>query len=206
MPLEKVTILRLGMKFPSLLLIDNQDSFTFNLAEAFRRIGVEDLRVLSEREIGDADLERSDRIVFSPGPGLPEEHPACFDILARFSGKKPILGVCLGHQIIGLFYGARLEHLDEPNHGRCARAVRTKDDYLLDGLPETFDVGLYHSWRLSREGFPAGLNTIAREQMGGAILAIRHHCDDVRGVQFHPESILTPQGDALLKAFWQERT
>ena len=205
MPPGKITILRTGMKLPSLLLVDNQDSFTFNLVEAFRRIGVEDLLVLSEGDVTMQAAERADRIVFSPGPGLPEEHPACLDLLARFAGRKAILGVCLGHQMIGLFYGAKLEHLGQPNHGCCVQAARTAEDYLLAELPENFEVGLYHSWGLSGEGLPDELDVIARERENGAILAIRHRQHDIRGVQFHPESVLTPQGDSLLKAFWQER-
>lgn len=192
------------MKLPSVLLIDNHDSFTFNLVEAFRCIGVEKIQVISEKDVTDQAVKQADRIVISPGPGLPEEHPASFDILARFAERKAILGVCLGHQIIGLFYGAKLKHLKQPNHGRQVKAVKTKEDYLFEGITKTFDVGLYHSWRLSEKELPDELEIIASEWENDSIMAIRHRQNNIRGVQFHPESVLTPQGNALLKSFWQE--
>lgn len=191
------------MKNPSVLLIDNQDSFTFNLVESFRRAGVEKVIVIPAAEVSISQVERFDKIVFSPGPGIPREHPVCFDIMEKYARRKSLLGVCLGHQIMGLFYGARLEHLERPHHGRQAVAVKTAVDPVFAEVQQTFSVGLYHSWQLSEDNFPDELEITARDYETGAILSIRHRHDDVHGLQFHPESILTPEGDCLLKSFLQ---
>jgi anthranilate synthase/aminodeoxychorismate synthase-like glutamine amidotransferase len=181
------------------VLIDNFDSFTYNLVEAFRHIDVCDLEVVTADQVDLAYIARFDGVVFSPGPGLPEEQPAMYDILWAFQHSKRILGVCLGHQAIAHFYGARLDNLPEVFHGRAAQlAAATPVDYLFEGLPGVFRAGLYHSWEVSDVDFPEVLRVTARSERG-IIMALAHRRYDVRGVQFHPESFITEYGRDLLR-------
>ena len=143
------------------------------------------------------ELEEFDKILLSPGPGVPEEAGLLLDVIRRYAGKKPILGVCLGEQAIGEVYGGKLTNLDEVFHGIQSPVTLTATDYLFEGLPSTVQVGRYHSWVVDRKDFPECLEVTAVSEEG-YIMALRHRTLDVRGVQFHPESVLTPEGKQML--------
>ena len=143
------------------------------------------------------ELEEFDKILLSPGPGVPEEAGLLLDVIRRYAGKKPILGVCLGEQAIGEVYGGKLTNLDEVFHGIQSSVTLTATDYLFEGLPSTVQVGRYHSWVVDQKDFPDCLEVTAVSEEG-YIMALRHRTLDVRGVQFHPESVLTPEGKQML--------
>ena len=175
-----------------LLIFDNYDSFTYNIAHAVRQLGVEPDVIRNDR-ITLPEIERYDKIIISPGPGIPSEAGILPQLLERYAESKPILGVCLGHQAIGERFGARLRNLDDVYHGVKTPAEILVDDYIFEGLPRTIDVGRYHSWVVDRDSLPDSLEVTAVSP-DGEIMAMRHRSLDVRGVQFHPESILTPEG------------
>ncbi len=179
-----------------LLLIDNYDSFTYNIVHAVRQLGY-DVDVVRNDRFDIADVAKYDKIIISPGPGIPSEAGLVPEVLKRYSGTKSILGVCLGHQAIGECFGAKLLNLPKVFHGIQTPVNIIKDDYLFAGLPATINVGRYHSWVVDSDQFPAELEIIA-EDNDKQIMALRHATLDVRGVQFHPESILTPDGLTIL--------
>lgn len=182
-----------------LLVVDNYDSFTYNLVELVRKIGVCECEVEKSNELRIEKVAGFDKILFTPGPGLPEDFPAMFEILERYSGTKSILGVCLGHQAIGKFYGAKLINFNNVVHGisKPARVI-DRNGRLFKGLPEVINVGLYHSWFVSKENFPQQLKITAVTDEG-IIMAISHRTLDLNGVQFHPESIMTSHGEAIIR-------
>jgi anthranilate synthase component 2 len=179
-----------------LLLIDNYDSFTYNIVHAVRQLGY-DVDVVRNDRFDIADVAKYDKIIISPGPGIPSEAGLVSEVLKRYSSTKSILGVCLGHQAIGECFGAKLLNLPKVFHGIQTPVNIIKDDYLFAGLPSTINVGRYHSWVVDSAQFPAELEIIA-EDNDKQIMALRHATLDVRGVQFHPESILTPDGLTIL--------
>lgn len=180
-----------------LLIIDNYDSFTYNIVHAVRSLGV--IPDVKRNDMFDLDeLEKYDKIIISPGPGIPSEAGLMPEALKRYAGKKPILGVCLGHQAIGELFGGKLHNLPEVYHGICSTVTVDNSDYMFEGLPERVDVGRYHSWVVDKEGLPQCLEVTATSD-DGEIMAIRHRTMDVRGVQFHPESILTPLGLKMIE-------
>jgi anthranilate synthase component 2 len=179
-----------------LLLIDNYDSFTYNIVHAVRQLGY-DVDVVRNDRFDIADVAKYDKIIISPGPGIPSEAGLVSEVLKRYSSTKSILGVCLGHQAIGECFGAKLLNLPKVFHGIQTPVNIIKDDYLFAGLPSTINVGRYHSWVVDSAQFPAELEIIA-EDNDKQIMALRHATVDVRGVQFHPESILTPDGLTIL--------
>ena len=142
-------------------------------------------------------MEEFDKILLSPGPGIPEEAGLLLDVIRTYAGKKPILGVCLGEQAIGEVYGGKLTNLDEVFHGIQSPVSLTATDYLFEGLPSTVQVGRYHSWVVDQKDFPDCLEVTAVSEEG-YIMALRLRTLDVRGVQFHPESVLTPEGKQIL--------
>lgn len=182
-----------------LLIFDNYDSFTYNIVHAVRELGVEPDVIRNDRLLL-PDVDRYDRIIVSPGPGIPSEAGILVPMLERYATSgKPILGICLGHQAIGQRFGARLRNLPEVYHGvRTPVNVTVDDEYLFDGLGRRFDVGRYHSWVVDRDGFPCGELEVTATDDAGMIMAMRHRRYDVRGVQFHPESILTPDGMTII--------
>lgn len=188
-----------------LLVIDNYDSFTFNLVQHFRVLGVEVL-VRRNDAIGLAEVLRlrPRGIVISPGPGTPDEAGISLPLLKRFAGRIPMLGVCLGHQAIGRAFGAEVVRAERPQHGKVAR-VQHDARGVLSGLPNPFQATRYHSLVLSRRNLPDALEISAwvADAQGDAreIMGIRHREYAVEGVQFHPESILTPEGMHLLENF-----
>lgn len=182
-----------------LLILDNYDSFTYNIVHAVREAGIEPTVVRNDRITLD-EVEAFDKIIISPGPGIPSEAGILPEMLKRYAGKKPILGVCLGHQAIGECFGAQLENLEDVYHGVQTDAMVTAPDYILDGMGERFPIGRYHSWIVSERDLPECLTVTSRDSEG-RIMSMRHKDFDVHGVQFHPESLLTPGGEKILTNF-----
>lgn len=180
-----------------IVIIDNYDSFVYNLSHLLKELGAE-VTVKRNDQFRLEELEEFDKILLSPGPGVPEEAGLLLDVIRTYAGKKPILGVCLGEQAIGEVYGGKLTNLDEVFHGIQSPITLTATDYLLEGLPSTVQVGRYHSWVVDRKDFPDCLEVTAVSEEG-YIMALRHRTLDVRGVQFHPESVLTPEGKQMLR-------
>ena len=178
------------------VIIDNYDSFTYNLAHLVKELGT-DVTVLRNDQFALANLAAFDNIILSPGPGIPSEAGLLCDVIRAYASQKPILGVCLGHQAIGEVFGAQLENLSEVFHGVATEGTQLGNDILFNGLPRRITMGRYHSWVVSREGFPACLEVTA-ESDEGQIMALRHREYNVRGIQFHPESVLTPDGRTML--------
>jgi anthranilate synthase component 2 len=184
-----------------LVIIDNYDSFTYNLAHALKALGAT-VDVVRNDCFRLPELEEYDRIVLSPGPGIPEEAGLLMDTIRTYATKKPILGICLGHQAIGEVFGARLRNLAEVFHGvqtpiHICPDERRRSDSLFTGLADELPVGRYHSWVVDREALPDTLLVTALSHEGD-IMALRHRDLPVQGVQFHPESVLTPDGITLL--------
>jgi len=179
------------------IIIDNYDSFTFNLLHLVKDLGAKCTTVRNDCFCL-SDLERFDKIILSPGPGIPSESGLLLDVINAYARRKPILGVCLGHQAIGEAFGAKLINLPKVFHGIQTPINITKDDYLLADLESPLLVGRYHSWIVSEEDLPPCLEVIARSDEG-QIMALRHSSFDIRGIQFHPESVLTPSGRKIIK-------
>lgn len=183
-------------KFMKLLILDNYDSFTYNIVHAVRELGVEPAVCRNDKITLD-EVDDFDKIIISPGPGIPSEAGILPQLLERYAGRKPILGVCLGHQAIGECFGAKLRNLPEVYHGIKSQISITVPDYIFAGLPDRIDVGRYHSWVVDSNNLPDCLEVTAVSD-DGEIMAMRHRTLDVRGVQFHPESILTPMGLTII--------
>ncbi len=179
-------------------IIDNYDSFTYNLSHLVKELGAE-VTVLRNDQFELPQLEEYDKIILSPGPGIPSEAGLLLDVVKTYKGRKPILGVCLGHQAIGEVFGAKLENLTDVFHG-VATPCHIMDEPLFKGLPETITIGRYHSWVVSKEDFPECLEITAVSDEG-QIMALRHREYDIHGIQFHPESVLTPNGKDIIKNF-----
>ncbi|MBR5257046.1 MAG: aminodeoxychorismate/anthranilate synthase component II [Bacteroidales bacterium] len=179
-----------------IVIIDNYDSFTYNLAHLVKSLGAQ-VTVLRNDRFELSDLEAFDKIILSPGPGIPSEAGLLLDVIRTYAGRKPILGVCLGHQAIGEVFGAKLENLADVYHGVALEGTQFRKDYIFDGLPERITMGRYHSWVVSRENFPDCLEITAISDEG-RIMALRHRQYDIHGIQFHPESVLTPDGAEII--------
>jgi anthranilate synthase component II len=183
-----------------ILLIDNYDSFTYNLYQYLCELGADVLVKRNDRvSVHDVRLLAPERIVISPGPGRPEDAGVTIDLIQELAGQVPILGVCLGHQAIGAAFGARVERAPAVMHGKTS-AVTHDGSELFAGLPNPFTATRYHSLLVDEESLPAELEVTARSE-DGVIMGLRHRECDVRGVQFHPESILTTGGHRLLANF-----
>ncbi len=181
-----------------IIVIDNYDSFVYNLVHYLEALDCQ-VNVLRNDQFHIEELESYDKILLSPGPGIPEEAGLLKEVIRAYGGKKPILGVCLGQQAIGEVYGGQLTNLDQVFHGIATTIDVTKDDTVLfKGLDSKVDVGRYHSWVVARENFPPSLEITAVDE-NGQVMALRHRELDIRGVQFHPESVLTPEGKAMIK-------
>lgn len=187
------------------LLFDNYDSFTYNLHHLLRELGAR-VEVRRNDQISLDEVDGYDQIVLSPGPGIPEEAGLLLPLIRRFAPTKRILGVCLGEQAIGEAFGAKLINLKEVYHGVSSRIqVVSKDEILFKDLPESFEAGRYHSWVVDEKDFPECLEITARDAEKGLIMAIRHRQYDVRGIQFHPESVLTPNGRNMIQNWLHEK-
>ena len=184
-----------------LLVIDNYDSFTYNLVQYFGEMGTS-MRIVMNDEVSVDDIEneiKPERILISPGPGTPDAAGISLGVIERFAGKLPILGVCLGHQAIGQHFGGKVVRAPVPVHGKPAE-VRHDGKTIFEGIPDVFDAGRYHSLIVERETLPECLE-ISAESSDGLIMALRHREMTLEGVQFHPESILTEHGKKLLRNF-----
>jgi anthranilate synthase component II len=188
-----------------LLLIDNYDSFTFNLAHRIGELGAT-VKVVRNDAMTLPELERMapDRLVISPGPGRPESAGVTIEALRRFAGRIPVLGVCLGHQALAIAFGGRVERASRPMHGKTSRVVHDGTG-IFRGIDQPFDAGRYHSLVIPKDAVPAGFVVTASVEGDGTIMAIRHEERPVFGVQFHPESVLTPAGQRLLGNFLEAR-
>ena len=175
-----------------IVIIDNYDSFTYNLSHLVKELGAE-VDVLRNDQFELPQLEQYSKIILSPGPGIPSEAGLLLDVIKTYAGRKPILGVCLGHQAIGEVFGAKLENLSEVFHGVATEGTQFGNDPLFSGLPSRITMGRYHSWVVSKDGFPDCLE-ITAESDEGQIMALCHKTLNIRGIQFHPESVLTPRG------------
>ena len=179
------------------VIIDNYDSFTYNLSHLVKELGAE-VTVVRNDQFRLEELEQYSKIILSPGPGVPSEAGLLLDVIRTYAGKKPILGVCLGHQAIGEVFGAKLENLSDVFHGVATPCHIVADDPIFSGIPRDITIGRYHSWVVSRENFPDCLEITAVSDEG-QIMALRHRELNVRGIQFHPESVLTPDGRKMLQ-------
>lgn len=189
-----------------LLLLDNHDSFTWNLVELLRRLGKVNVNILTPEQLQISELDRYDKIIFSPGPGLPYEHPAMFDILRTVEhlcneGSKIIhvFGVCLGHQAIAMYFGGTLLNLPSVVHGQSRKLkILFPDHPVFSKIPDECEVGLYHSWAVNPDTLPECLERLAVTH-DGTIMALAHLTLPICGVQFHPESIMTTLGARMIE-------
>jgi len=182
-----------------ILVFDNYDSFTYNLVHLVEKILHQKVEVYRNDQIPLEDVKAYDKIILSPGPGIPEEAGLLLPLIKEYAATKSILGVCLGHQAIGQAFGGQLINLSTVYHGVATPVqVINRSKPLFNGLPDEFEVGRYHSWVVSEEGFPKDLEITARDA-NNFIMGLQHKTYDVQGVQFHPESVLTPRGEEILR-------
>ena len=181
------------------VIIDNYDSFTYNLRHIVNELGV-DVDVLRNDAFDIESIAQYDKIILSPGPGIPREAGLMPAVIHRYSGETPILGVCLGHQAIGEAFGAKLINLSEVFHGVQTPVEIIGNDSIFNGLGHEILVGRYHSWVVDANRLPECLEITATSREG-LIMALRHKTYDIHGIQFHPESVLTPQGKRIIANF-----
>ena len=182
-----------------IVVIDNYDSFTYNLVHAIKKISGLPVDVFRNDEIKLEDLEKYDKIVLSPGPGLPEESGLLLEIIKEYAPKKSMLGVCLGHQAIGEAFGGKLHNMSKVLHGIATPVELTETkSVLFEGLPNVLEVGRYHSWIVQKDELPECFEVTSYDS-NGFIMSMKHKEFDVQGVQFHPESVLTPLGEKILE-------
>ncbi len=175
-----------------ILVLDNYDSFTYNLVHYLEKAGEEHtIDVFRNDQIGLEEMEIYDKIVLSPGPGLPSQAGIMIDLIKRYASTKSIIGICLGHQAIAEAFGAKLKRLDIVYHGVTSLIDIVQPDYVFENLPNSFNVGRYHSWVVTE--LPSELISTSCDEKGN-IMSIKHKLYDLRGIQFHPESILTDYG------------
>ena len=181
-----------------LLILDNHDSFTYNLVQLVEQHGGWDFDVLKNNEIGLCDVSRYQKILLSPGPGLPAEAGIMKALIKEYASTKSIFGVCLGLQAIVEVFGGRLYNFEKPVHGEARKAKIIAADPIFKNLPNTISVGLYHSWAVEKSNFPEDLQITALSEKG-VIMAVQHRAYDIHGVQFHPESIITAYGQNIIE-------
>jgi anthranilate synthase component II len=181
-----------------IVVIDNYDSFTYNLVHYLEDLDCE-VTVFRNDEFELEELKDFDKIVLSPGPGVPEDAGLLKAVISHYASSKSILGVCLGQQAIGEVFGGNIINLEKVYHGIATTiAVTVDDEILFDGLGSQLEVGRYHSWVVNSVDFPEVLEITSQDE-NGQIMSLRHRTFDVKGVQFHPESVLTPHGKQILK-------
>ena len=184
------------------VIIDNYDSFTYNLAHLVKQLGAK-VEVFRNDQFTLNQLERFTKIILSPGPGIPEEAGLLMDVIRTYAGRKPMLGVCLGHQAIAEVFGGKLVNLKEVYHGIATDGTPFGNDPIFSGLPKRIVMGRYHSWVVDRAGFPDCLEVTAMSD-DGQIMALRHRNYNIHGIQFHPESVLTPEGATIVRNWLQQ--
>jgi anthranilate synthase component II len=178
-------------------VIDNYDSFTYNLVHYLEDLNA-NVTVFRNDEFELNELEKFDKILLSPGPGIPDEAGLLKDVIKKYASSKSIFGVCLGLQAIGEVFGGSLTNLEKVYHGVATKVTKTEDDFIFNNLPNEFEVGRYHSWVVSNENLPADLIVTSTDE-NGQIMSMKHARFDIRGVQYHPESVLTPFGKKILE-------
>jgi anthranilate synthase component 2 len=189
-----------------ILIIDNYDSFTYNLVHLVHEIGLT-CDVWRNDKFTLDEVDAYSHIILSPGPGIPSEAGLLLAVIERYAPTKSIFGVCLGQQAIAEVFGGKLHNLRRPMHGIATPIkITDKDEKLFAGLPESFKVGRYHSWVVDQNGLPETLTVTAIDEKDNSIMALRHQQYDVRGVQFHPESVLTEYGRAILQNWLNPQT
>lgn len=181
-----------------LLILDNYDSFTYNLVHYLEEITDEEVTVFRNDEITVEEAGKYDRFVLSPGPGLPEEAGILLPLIKQYANTKPMLGVCLGHQALAMVFGAKLKQLVEVMHGLQRSCKITEESKLFKGVDKVFDAGRYHSWVVDKNSIADNLKITALDD-AGEVMAFEHVNLPLYGVQFHPESIMTPFGKQILK-------
>lgn len=185
----------------SVLLIDLNDSFTYNIAEIIRLTDKAKLRIESVKSCTSRLALNFDKIIISPGPGIPGQYPVLFELMARLESTKPILGICLGHQFLCEYFGAKLINLNDVRHGQKLFVELCGDSILFQKIPERFEAGLYHSWVVSSEDLPGCLVVTSRSLNPDLIMSVQHSNSRIFGVQFHPESFLTQYGYQIIDNF-----
>jgi anthranilate synthase component 2 len=181
-----------------IVVIDNYDSFTYNLVHYLEDLNCE-VTVFRNDEFYIDELKNFDKILLSPGPGIPDEAGMLKEVIKTYASTKSILGVCLGQQAIGEVFGGSLTNLEKVYHGVATQVnILVDDETLFDGLEKQIEVGRYHSWVVNTTDFPDVLEITSVDE-NGQIMSLRHKTLDIRGVQFHPESVLTPNGKEILK-------
>jgi anthranilate synthase/aminodeoxychorismate synthase-like glutamine amidotransferase len=183
-----------------IVLIDHKDSFTFNIVEVLRQFNNHKLSVIDYSSISLKMVEEFDKIILSPGPGLPNDYKTTFEIIKKFYKTKPILGICLGHQAIGSYFGAELQNMKHVKHGVNQQIEINSKSKLFKSIPKKITVGLYHSWVVSRKHFPKELQ-ITSVSNDNKIMSMEHENYPLYGIQFHPESFLTEYGATILTNF-----
>lgn len=181
-----------------ILVFDNYDSFTYNLVQYLEKTGNAGVDVFRNDKISLEAINAYDKILLSPGPGLPSEAGILLEVIKRYAPAKSILGVCLGQQAIGEVFGGKLVNLESVYHGVATEMEVVKEDILFKGLPKKFKAGRYHSWVVDEKKFPNDLEITCVDERG-YVMGLRHKKYDVRGVQFHPESILTEHGLEIIR-------
>ena len=181
-----------------ILVLDNYDSFTYNLVQYLEKASNRKADVFRNDKITLEKIKKYDKILLSPGPGIPAESGILLDVIHEYAPKKSILGVCLGHQAIGEVFGGKLINLDSVYHGVATEMEVVIEDILFKGIPNKFIAGRYHSWVLDSNNFPNDLEITVKDE-NGYVMGLRHKTFDVRGVQFHPESILTEHGLLMIE-------
>ncbi len=181
-----------------ILVIDNYDSFVYNLVHYLQELDCE-VTIKRNDQFKLEEVTAYDRILLSPGPGIPDEAGMLKDIIRTYAGKKPILGVCLGLQAIGEVFGGSITNLSEVYHGVSTKAkIVVNDELFFKGLGDEIEIGHYHSWVVTKDDLPEILEITSLDE-NGHIMSLRHREFDIRGVQFHPESVLTPKGKEMIK-------
>lgn len=183
----------------NIAIIDNYDSFTYNLSHLIKELGAT-VTVLRNDQFDMSDLHPYDKLVLSPGPGIPSEAGLLMEVIRTYAGVKPMLGVCLGHQAIAEVFGGTLINLSQVYHGVATPGTQRGNDPIFKGLPQRITMGRYHSWAVSPDGLPDCLEVTAVSD-DNQIMGLRHKTLDIHGIQFHPESILTPDGPTIIKNF-----
>ncbi len=184
----------------NVLLIDNNDSFTYNIVELLRKSKASHTNVVSYENLNSKDLEECDYIIISPGPALPKDYPILKTVLDTYAGIKPILGICLGHQAICEYFGAKLFNLSKVCHGQAHEITTMPNSLLYNGLDKKFKVGLYHSWAVEKESIPDCLEITATSEKG-LVMSIQHKKLNIQSVQYHPESYISTNGLEILNNF-----
>ncbi len=180
-----------------IIVIDNYDSFTYNLVHYLEDLDAE-VTVFRNDEFELSELENFDKILLSPGPGIPDEAGLLKQVIQKYAPTKSILGICLGLQAIGEVFGGKLINLEKVYHGVATKVSKISDDFIFNEIPDEMEVGRYHSWSVSSENFPDVLEITSVDE-NGQVMSLKHKTYDIRGVQYHPESVLTPYGKKILE-------